>query len=91
MDLQPGQNFSISKHSLAPNSVEMTLHWEPTTTPLTLDSSAFALTTQGKVRGDDDFVFYNQPALPGVASSVREMLAPLQSLLQSYRLLSNAS
>lgn len=65
MDLQPGQNFSISKHSLAPNSVEMTLHWEPTTTPLTLDSSAFALTTQGKVRGDDDFVFYNQPALPG--------------------------
>jgi hypothetical protein len=39
--------------------------WEPASTPLTLDSSAFALGGQGKVRGDDDFVFYNQPALPG--------------------------
>ncbi|MBK8182505.1 MAG: TerD family protein [Candidatus Competibacteraceae bacterium] len=65
MDLQPGQNFSITKHSLAPATVEITLAWEPANTPLTLDSSAFALTAQGKVRGDDDFVFYNQPALPG--------------------------
>ncbi|MGB4946037.1 MAG: TerD family protein [Candidatus Competibacter denitrificans] len=65
MDLQPGQNFSITKHSLAPAVVEITLAWEPTSTPLTLDSSAFALTAAGTVRGDDDFVFYNQPALSG--------------------------
>ncbi len=65
MDLQPGQNFSITKHSPAPTSVEILLGWEPANTPLTLDSSAFALAAQGKVRGDDDFVFYNQPALPG--------------------------
>jgi tellurite resistance protein TerA len=32
---------------------------------LTLDSSAFALTAQGKVRGDGDFIFYNQTTLPG--------------------------
>lgn len=65
MDLQPGQNFSITKHSPAPTSIEILLGWEPANTPLTLDSSAFALAAQGKVRGDDDFVFYNQPALPG--------------------------
>ncbi|MDS4021361.1 MAG: TerD family protein [Candidatus Competibacter sp.] len=65
MDLQPGQNFSITKHSPAPTSVEILLGWEPANTPLTLDSSAFALAAQGKVSGDDDFVFYNQPALPG--------------------------
>lgn len=65
MDLQPGQNISISKQSPAPAVVEIALSWEPATTPLTLDSSAFALNAQGKVRGDDDFIFYNQLALPG--------------------------
>jgi len=65
LDLQPGQNFSITKHSPAPAAVEILLSWEPATTPLTLDSSAFALAAQGKVRGDEDFIFYNQPALPG--------------------------
>ncbi len=65
MDLQPGQNFSISKQNPAPAAVEITLDWAPANTPLTLDSSAFALTGQGKVRGDDDLVFYNQPTLPG--------------------------
>jgi tellurite resistance protein TerA len=65
MDLQPGQNISISKQSPAPAVVEIALSWEPATTPLTLDSSAFALNAQGKVRGDDDFIFYNQLALTG--------------------------
>lgn len=65
MDLQPGQNFSITKLNPAPTAVEIALSWEPASTPLTLDSSAFALTGQTKVRGDEDFIFYNQPALAG--------------------------
>lgn len=65
MELQPGQNFSITKHSPAPAAVNVVLSWEPASTPLTLDSSAFALNAQGKVRGDGDFIFYNQLALPG--------------------------
>jgi tellurite resistance protein TerA len=65
MDLQPGQNISISKQSPALAAVEIALSWEPATTPLTLDSSAFALNAQGKVRGDDDFIFYNQLTLSG--------------------------
>ena len=65
MELQPGQNFSITKHSPAPAAVTIALSWEPANTPLTLDSSAFALNAQSKVRSDDDFIFYNQLTLPG--------------------------
>ncbi|MCP5158924.1 MAG: TerD family protein [Gammaproteobacteria bacterium] len=65
MDLQPGQNFSITQHRPAPAAVTITLSWEPVSTPLILDSSAFALNAQSKVRSDADFVFYNQLTLPG--------------------------
>ncbi|MBH1936422.1 TerD family protein [Streptomyces sp. AV19] len=34
--------------------------------PVRLDVSGLLLTADGKVRSDDDFVFYNQPAAPGV-------------------------
>ncbi|MGW2490733.1 TerD family protein [Streptomyces sp. NPDC001606] len=36
------------------------------TAPVRLDVSGLLLTTDGKVRSDDDFIFYNQPAGPGV-------------------------
>ncbi|NJN47348.1 MAG: TerD family protein [Candidatus Competibacteraceae bacterium] len=52
--------------------------------PLELDSSAFALTGQGKVRGDEDFVFYNQPMLSGGgiqrSSDGRQFTIDFQSL-----------
>ncbi|QQS53873.1 MAG: TerD domain-containing protein [Candidatus Competibacteraceae bacterium] len=65
MDLQPGQNFSITQQSPAPAVVEIALDWQPASTPLSIDSSAFALSAQGKVRGDGDFIFYNQTTLTG--------------------------
>lgn len=65
MELQSGQNLSITKHRLQPAALRVRLEWEPATTPLTLDASAFALNAQGKVRSDDDFIFYNQLVLPG--------------------------
>jgi stress response protein SCP2 len=34
--------------------------------PVRLDVSALLLTADGKVRSDDDFIFYNQPIGPGV-------------------------
>ncbi|MGV4924483.1 TerD family protein [Streptomyces sp. BHT-5-2] len=37
------------------------------TAPVRLDVSGLLLTAGGKVRSDDDFVFYNQPAGPGVS------------------------
>lgn len=65
MDLQPGQNISINKLSPSSHSIELAIAWEPSNSPLEIDTSAFALTAQGKVRGDEDFVFYNQPTLSG--------------------------
>ncbi|WP_459251087.1 TerD family protein, partial [Streptomyces youssoufiensis] len=37
------------------------------TAPSRLDVSGLLLTADGKVRSDDDFVFYNQPTGPGVS------------------------
>ncbi|MFH8370756.1 TerD family protein [Streptomyces sp. NPDC018031] len=39
------------------------------TAPVRLDVSGLLLAANGKVRSDDDFVFYNQPAGPGVTHS----------------------
>ncbi|WP_245694563.1 TerD family protein [Streptomyces abyssalis] len=39
------------------------------TAPSRLDVSGLLLGENGKVRSDDDFVFYNQPAAPGVTHS----------------------
>ncbi|GAA2408649.1 TerD family protein [Streptomyces glaucosporus] len=39
------------------------------TAPVRLDVSGLLLGPDGKVRSDDDFVFYNQPAGPGVTHS----------------------
>lgn len=36
------------------------------TAPVRLDVSGLLLTADGKVRSDDDFIFYNQPTGPGV-------------------------
>ncbi|WP_241778781.1 TerD family protein, partial [Streptomyces sp. AcH 505] len=35
--------------------------------PVRLDVSGLLLTADGKVRSDDDFIFFNQPAGPGVS------------------------
>lgn len=43
---------------LAANRVTLVLSW---TGPVDVDISALLTTTTGKVRSDDDFIFYNQP------------------------------
>ncbi|MER6071297.1 TerD family protein [Streptomyces sp. NPDC001817] len=44
--------------------------------PVRLDVSGLLLTADGKVRSDDDFIFYNQPAGPGVTYSSGGGAAP---------------
>ena len=46
------------------------------TAPTRLDVSALLLTADGKVRSDDDFVFYNQPTAPGVTHRAGNGTAP---------------
>jgi len=63
LTFQAGQNFSLSQKTPGIQRVDLDLSWEPAEGSWTLDASAFALTAQGRVRSDGDFVFYNQPAL----------------------------
>lgn len=62
VSLSKGGNVSLSK--LDPNlkKVLVGLGWDPRTTDgaeFDLDASVFLLTSSGKVRGDQDFIFYN--------------------------------
>ncbi|WP_208605880.1 TerD family protein [Streptomyces albus] len=54
--MTPGSNIPLSVPRVAVD----------VTAPARLDVSGLLLTADGKVRSDDDFVFYNQPSGPGV-------------------------
>ncbi|WP_454337693.1 TerD family protein [Streptomyces glaucescens] len=54
--MTPGSNIPLSAARV---SVEVAA-------PVRLDVSGLLLTADGKVRSDDDFIFYNQPTGPGV-------------------------
>ncbi|MCM1972724.1 MULTISPECIES: TerD family protein [Streptomyces] len=54
--MTPGSNIPLSAARV---TVDVTA-------PVRLDVSSLLLTADGKVRSDDDFIFYNQPTGPGV-------------------------
>ncbi|WP_240135896.1 TerD family protein [Streptomyces sp. MUM 178J] len=54
--MTPGSNIPLSAVRVAVDVAA----------PVRLDVSGLLLTADGKVRSDDDFIFYNQPAGPGV-------------------------
>lgn len=61
--LQKGGNISLTKTAPALKRVLVGLGWQARSTQgddFDLDASAFLLGQNGKVRGDDDFIFYNQ-------------------------------
>ncbi|MFI2188795.1 TerD family protein [Streptomyces sioyaensis] len=57
--MTPGSNLPLSAVRVAVD----------VTAPVRLDVSGLLLAADGKVRSDDDFVFYNQPSAPGVTHS----------------------
>lgn len=67
LSLQKGGNLSLDK--IAPGLVEVLvgLGWDPRATDgqeFDLDASAFMVNSSGKVRGEADFIFYNQKESP---------------------------
>ncbi|MFD4229138.1 TerD family protein [Streptomyces sp. NPDC058545] len=54
--MTPGSNIPLSTARVAVDVAA----------PVRLDVSGLLLTSDGKVRSDDDFIFYNQPTGPGV-------------------------
>ena len=62
ISLQKGGNVNLSKEAPGLNKVIIGLGWDPRATDgkeFDLDGSAFLLKADGKVRGDSDFIFYN--------------------------------
>ncbi|MFF9911168.1 TerD family protein [Streptomyces sp. NPDC013457] len=55
--MTPGSNIPLSAARVAVDVAA----------PVRLDVSGLLLSANGKVRSDDDFIFYNQPAGPGVS------------------------
>ncbi|AOK18472.1 MULTISPECIES: TerD family protein [Burkholderia cepacia complex] len=67
LTLQKGGNLSLSKEAPGLTRILVGLGWDPRATDGTefdLDASAFLLGANGKVRGDADFIFYNQLKSP---------------------------
>ncbi|WP_175952570.1 TerD family protein [Burkholderia sp. BCC0405] len=63
LTLQKGGNLSLSKTDPSLTRILVGLGWDPRATDGTefdLDASAFLLGANGKVRGEADFIFYNQ-------------------------------
>lgn len=65
--LNKGGNLSLSKTDPNLTHVLVGLGWDARSTDgvdFDLDASAFLLTESGKVRGESDFIFYNQTRSP---------------------------
>lgn len=63
ISLSKGGNLSLSKTDPTLTKLLIGLGWDERATSgqdFDLDASAFLLTSTGKVRGDHDFIFYNQ-------------------------------
>ncbi|NMM38715.1 MAG: TerD family protein [Glaciimonas sp.] len=62
ISLQKGGNVNLSKEAPSLTKMVIGLGWDPRAsdgTEFDLDGSAFLLKTDGKVRSDADFIFYN--------------------------------
>ena len=62
ISLQKGGNVNLSKEAPGLTKVLIGLGWDPRATDgaaFDLDGSAFLLKSDAKVRGDNDFIFYN--------------------------------
>jgi tellurium resistance protein TerD len=62
ISLQKGGNVNLSKEAPGLTRVMLGLGWDPRSTdgaPFDIDGSAFLLKSDGKVRSDSDFIFYN--------------------------------
>jgi tellurium resistance protein TerD len=74
VSLQKGGNVNLSKEAPGLSAVHVGLGWDVRATDgsdFDLDASAFMVKADGKVRGDSDFIFYNN--LKSTDGSVQHM------------------
>lgn len=62
VSLKKGGNVSLSKSAVSLKRIQVGLGWSARSTtgaPFDLDATAFMVGESGRVRGDEDFIFYN--------------------------------
>lgn len=67
LTLSKGSNLSLTKADPGLRQAMIGLGWDPRTTsgqPFDLDASALLIGDNGKVRSQEDFIFYNQMSTP---------------------------
>lgn len=62
--LKKGQKVNLAQNGEVLNSIQVCLGWDIKNVACDLDASAFMLGADGRVLGDDWFVFYGQPTSP---------------------------
>lgn len=62
--LKKGQKVNLAQNGEVLSSIQVCLGWDITNQACDLDASAFMLGADGRVLGDDWFVFYGQPVSP---------------------------
>lgn len=71
INLQKGQKTDLTKGNAGLSTVMVGLGWDPYkysgSFDFDLDAAAFLVTESGKVTGDSDFIFYNNPKHPSGA------------------------
>jgi len=75
--LQKGENSSLLKIAPQLNEIIVAIKWIKQLsdeTEFDIDTSAFMLTEQNKVRNDSDFIFYNQTTSPDNAIILKNQL-----------------
>ncbi|MRN55310.1 TerD family protein [Paenibacillus monticola] len=63
IEVVKGQKVDLTKGNPGINQLTVEIGWKSPAT-LEIDTSAFLLGSQGKVRNDDDLIFYNNPSTP---------------------------
>ncbi|PLT31415.1 TerD family protein [Peribacillus deserti] len=61
VSLSKGQKVDLTKGQPGLNNLLVGLGWDPSQSGMDLDASVFLLAENGKVTGEQDFVFYNNP------------------------------
>lgn len=62
--LRKGQKVNLAQNGEVLSTIQVCLGWDITNQACDLDASAFMLGVDGRVIGDDWFVFYGQPSSP---------------------------
>ncbi|MFO7641834.1 MAG: VWA domain-containing protein [Candidatus Competibacteraceae bacterium] len=75
ISLQRGANVALRGEQGAVARIQVVLNWQPRGGDLEIDTSAFLLAANGKVRDDHDMVFYNNARSPEGAVQLLESTA----------------